>query len=296
MSHWPDVAALEILVAVADHGSLAAAARAVDTAQPSASRSIARLERALGVVLLHRSTQGSTLTPSGLLVTEWARTVVAASRQLVDGAALLAQDTSRTRSLRVSASQTVAEHLLPRWLAALRAAHPEARVRVTVHNSHDVARDVLRGAADVGFIESPQPHPGLHHLVVANDELVLVVHPHHPWAGRPAPVTVAELLDTALITREAGSGTRLALDDALGRPATSLVELPSNAAVRVSVQAGSGPAVLSRLAVDDAVAAGTLVQVPTVLDLHRPLRALWNGPRRTQGLIAELIALAQREG
>ena len=103
----------------------------------------------------------------------------------------------------------MAEHLLPRWLAALRAAHPEARVRVTVHNSHDVARDVLRGAADVGFIESPQPHPGLHHSVVANDELVLVVHPHHPWAERPDPVTVAELLDTALITREAGSGTRL---------------------------------------------------------------------------------------
>ncbi|RKQ33702.1 LysR family transcriptional regulator [Kocuria tytonis] len=296
MSHWPDVAALEILVAVADHGSLAGAARAVGTAQPSASRSMARLERTLGVPLLHRSTRGSTLTPAGLLVTEWARAVVTASHQLVDGAALLAQDTSRSRSLRVSASQTVAEHLLPRWLAALRTAHPDATVQVTVHNSHEVARDVLHGSADLGFIESPRPPAGLHHAVVARDELVLVAPPQHPWGTREDPVTTAELAGTPLITREAGSGTRLVLDHALGRPVTSLLEMPSNAAVRVSVQAGSAPAVLSRLAVDDAVAAGTLVQVPTVLNLRRRLRAVWNGPRTTQGLTAELIALAQREG
>ena len=294
MSQWPDVAALELLVAVADHGSLAAAARAVGTAQPNASRSMARLERSVGVPLLHRSTRGSTLTPAGLLVTDWARDVVAASRRLVDGAALLAQDTSRSSSLRVSASQTVAEHLLPRWLAEMRSAHPESRVRVTVHNSHEVARDVLRGAADVGFIEAPAPPSGLHHTVVARDELVLVVPSGHPWASRQDPVTTAELTTTPLITREAGSGTRMALDEALGRPVTSLLEVPSNAAVRVSVQAGSGPAVLSRLAVGDAVAAGTLAQVPTVLDLHRELRAVWHGPRRTQGLAAELIAVARR--
>ena len=295
MSSWPDLAALEILVAVADHGSLAGAARAVGTAQPSASRSMARLERTLGVPLLHRSTRGSTLTPSGLLVTEWARSVVAASRQLLDGATLLAQDAARDLSLRVSASQTVAEHLLPRWLAGLRTARPGARVQVTVHNSHAVAGDVLRGDADVGFIESPRPPAGLQHTVVARDDLVLVVHPRHPWAGRGTPVTAAELAETPLITREAGSGTRLALDEALGRDAHCLQELPSNAAVRVSVQSGSGPAVLSRLAVHDAVAAGTLVQVPTALVLHRALRAVWLGPRRVRGPVAELVALARRE-
>ena len=296
MSHWPDVAALEILVAVADHGSLAGAARAVGTAQPSASRSMARLERTLGVPLLHRSTRGSTLTPAGLLVTEWARAVVTASRQLVDGAALLAQDASRSRSLRVSASQTVAQHLLPRWLAGVRSTFPESRVQVTVHNSHEVAQDVLHGSADVGFIESPKPPSGLHHAVVARDELVLVVCPQHPWATRSDPVGTAELAATPLITREAGSGTRMALDEALGQPVQSLLEMPSNAAVRVSVQAGSAPAVLSRLAGDDALAAGTLVQVRTVLNLRRRLRAVWNGPRRTQGLAAELIAVARRTG
>ncbi|RLY91661.1 LysR family transcriptional regulator [Kocuria tytonicola] len=296
MSHWPDLAALELLVAVADHGSLAAGARAVEMAQPNASRSMARLERSVGVPLLQRSTRGSTLTPAGLLVTDWARSVVTAARRLVDGAALLGQDASGTLSLRVSASQTVAEHLLPRWLAGVRSAFPDSRVQVTVHNSHDVVQDVLHGTADVGFIESPKPPSGVHRAVVARDELVLVVHPQHPWAARHDPVSTAELAATPLITREAGSGTRMALDEALGRPVEALLEMPSNAAVRVSVQAGSAPAVLSRLAVEDALAAGTLVQVPAVLDLHRELRAVWIGPRRTQGLAAELIAEAQRTG
>ncbi|CAL8896526.1 transcriptional regulator [Kocuria varians] len=294
MSTWPDVVALELLVAVADHGSLAAGARAVGMAQPNASRSMARLERTLGVTLLHRSTRGSTLTPDGLVVTEWARAVVDAAQRLADGVSLLAHDASRSAPLRVSASQTVAEHLLPRWLADLRREHPESRVQVTVHNSHDVVQDVRAGTANVGFIESPGSPAGLHHAVVARDELVLVVPPQHPWAGRRDPVTTAELATTALVTREEGSGTRTALDLALGRPAMSLLELPSNAAVRVSVQSGAAPAVLSRLAVDEAVAAGTLVKVRTQRHLARELRALWGGPRRTQGLAADLIAVAQR--
>ncbi|WNB88012.1 LysR substrate-binding domain-containing protein [Glutamicibacter protophormiae] len=294
MSTWPDVTALELLVAVADHGSLAAAARVVGTAQPNASRSMARLERSLGVTLLHRSTRGSTLTPDGLVVTEWARDVVDAARRLADGVSLLAHDASRAAPLRVSASQTVAEHLLPRWLAELRRTHPDSRVKVTVHNSQDVVQDLREGAGDVGFIESPDPPQDMHHEVVARDELVLVTHPQHPWARCDRPVTAAELAAAALITREAGSGTRTALDLALGQPAVSLFEMPSNAAVRVSVQSGAAPAVLSRLAVDEAVAAGILIQVPTELHLTRELRALWGGPRRTRGLAAELIALAQR--
>ncbi|MBB2891047.1 LysR family transcriptional regulator [Flexivirga oryzae] len=65
---WPDLGVLELLVAVAEHGSLSAAVRAAGMAQPNASRSISRLERHPGVTLLHRSTRGSTLTDSGVRV------------------------------------------------------------------------------------------------------------------------------------------------------------------------------------------------------------------------------------
>lgn len=292
MTCWPDLSALELLVAVADHGSLSAGARATGVAQPNASRSIARLERHLGVTLLHRSTAGSTLTDSGLLVVEWSRSVMQAARELTEGATLLA--TGSRESMVVAASQTVAEHLLPSWLATLRETHPEVRIEIHVHNTHDVLSDLLEARCDLGFIEGPQPPRGVNHLVVAHDELVLVVTPRHPWAGRREPVTADELWITPLVVREPGSGTRVALDEALGAPAQPAVELASNAAVRVSVQSGTAPAVLSRLAVSDALATGALLEVPTTLRLHRQLRAVWTGPRRLRGPAAELVAIAGR--
>lgn len=293
MTSWPDLSALELLVAVADHGSLSAGARATGVAQPNASRSIARLERHLGVTLLHRSTAGSTLTDSGLLVVDWSRNVIRAARELTEGATSLATDSAE--SIVVAASQTVAEHLLPSWLAALRETHPEVRIEIHVHNTHDVLDDLLGARCDLGFIEGPRPPRGVNHLVVAHDELVLVVPPRHPWAGRRSPVSADELWITPLVMREAGSGTRVALDEALGAPAQPALELASNAAVRVSVQSGTAPAVLSRLAVSDALASGSLVEVPTSLHLHRQLRAVWTGPRRLQGPAAELVMIAGRD-
>ncbi|GAA1526485.1 LysR family transcriptional regulator [Nocardioides humi] len=298
MEEWPETAALELLVAVADHGSVSAGARSVGMAQPNASRSLARLERALGVGLLVRATTGARLTPAGLLVVDWARDVLAASRTLLDGAAALA--TPGGGELAVAASQTVAEHLLPAWLAGLRVAHAGLSVRVEVRNTAEVVADVLGGRCDLGFVEGPRAPRGVRTSVVAADELVLVVGPDHPWTRRRTRVTPDELARTPLLTREPGSGTRVRLDDELvartGHAAPTLQELGSNAAVRVAVQAGAGPAVLSRLSVADALAAGTLLEVPLDLDLGRELRAVWTGPRRLTGVAADLVAVARAQG
>ncbi len=295
MRTWPDLTALELLVAVADHGGLSSGARAIGMAQPNASRSIARLERHLGVSLVIRSTSGSSLTPSGILVVDWARDVLDAAAALTQGAAAIRAPGAG--SITVSASQTVAEHLLPAWLSQLRATRPEAAVSVRVHNTSDVVDDVLHGRCSVGFVEGPKAPRGVHHLVVAHDELVLVVAKAHPWARRRKPVTAADLVATPLITRERGSGTRVALDEALGAVGhvTPALEMPSNAAVRVGVSSGTAPAVLSRLAVQEALASGLLREVPLDgLDLHRPLRAIWTGPRRLQGLAADLVDVSRR--
>ncbi|NHN54207.1 LysR family transcriptional regulator [Calidifontibacter sp. DB0510] len=293
MTTWPEPVALELLVAVADHGSLGAAARVVGVAQPNASRSISRLERHLGTTLLVRSTSGSTLTGAGLLVVDWAREVLSAYARLRDGADALA-NTGAGR-LTVAASQTVAEHLLPAWLTTLREQNPDIAVTVHVRNTAEVVQELLEGRCDLGFVEGPNAPTGVHTTVVARDELVLVAAPSHPWARRRSPVTRAELVETDLITREEGSGTRVALDIALGTPARSALEMPSNAAVRVAVSSGGAPAVLSRLAVADALASGALVQVP-IADLHlaRQLRAAWTGPRQLRGVAGDLVAIARR--
>ncbi|MFE5078337.1 LysR family transcriptional regulator, partial [Streptomyces halstedii] len=133
----PDLGAMVLLLAVARHGSLGRAARDVGITQPAASSRIRSMERQLGVALLDRSPRGSRLTDAGALVTDWARRVVEAAEAFDAGAQALRD--RRDSRLRVAASMTIAEYLMPGWLIALRAERPDTAVSLIAGNSSVVA-------------------------------------------------------------------------------------------------------------------------------------------------------------
>jgi len=293
----PDLDVLDLLVAVAETGSLGAAARRHGISQPAASMRISALERRLRLVLLERRPTGSRLTPAGVAVVDWALPVLDAARALVAGvAALHAEGTGR---LRTAASMTIADHRVPGWLNALRAASPEVRVALEVGNSRHVTELVATGAADLGFVEGPHQPPGLRSRIVGSDELVVVVGPGHPWARRRRPVPLATLAGTPLILREPGSGTRDALWEALcriGEPAPPAAELGSTAAIKSAVIGGDAPAVLSMLAVARELAERRLVAVPVTEQavLRRRFRAVWRREAPPTGPAALLLRIAAR--
>ncbi|MFD0925920.1 LysR family transcriptional regulator [Williamsia deligens] len=284
----PDLAALELLVAVARTGSLGAAGRELGMTQQAASARIRSMETRTGVALVQRSPRGSTLTDHGALVAEWGSAVLDAAHRVDAGLAGIRGE-SRDH-LTVVASQTIAEQLLPRWLVSSRAAAVRAgvtppEVTLTASNSDGAVDAVRGGRAALGFVEAPDVPSDVRSRVVAHDDLVLVVAPSHPWAGSGVTVDAATLARTPLVSREAGSGTRLFLDAALRAatgpdraPVAPAAEMPTASGVRAAVAADAGPAVISRLAVSDDLAMGRLVLVPTTgLDLSRPLRAIWLG-------------------
>ncbi len=274
----PDLDQLRLLVAIADHGSLGAASRAIGVAQPNASRSLRRLERQLGFGLVVRSPTGSRLTTQGAVVVQWARDVLDATERLVTGAKALAAES--TANLDIAASMTVAEYLVPKWLSDFRALDTHVRVNLRVCNSQEVFDRIERDECGLGFIESPAVPKGLRWTVVGRDELLVVVAPTHPWTRRRRPLTADELAATPLVVRESGSGTRISLEHHLAKHpmVDPAVELGSNAAVKVMAASGSAPAVLSRLAVAQALDSGELVAVPVDgLRLTRRLRAVWRG-------------------
>ncbi|MFC5909685.1 LysR family transcriptional regulator [Streptacidiphilus monticola] len=295
-SQVPDLGALELLLAVIRTGSLGRAAAELGISQPAASARIAGMERQIGVPLLERSTRGSCPTEAGALVAEWASAVVAAARALDAGIAALRE--RRDARLRVTASLTVAEYLMPGWLLALRAAHPDTAVTLRAANSRQVAEDVASGAADLGFVEGRHLPSGLDGTVIATDRLVVVVAPGHPWARRRQSVAAAELAATPLILREQGSGTREVLDAALapaGGPVAPLLELASTTALKSAAASGAGPAVLSELAVADELSRGRLVAVRlSDLELSRPLRAVWPRGPKPAGPARDLLGLSRR--
>lgn len=292
---WPDLAILDLLVAISEQGSLSAAARSAGMAQPNASRAISRWERTLRLRLIERHPHGSTLTPQGQAIAEWAQPVLASAREFSDSLTSLSP-AAPERSLLIAASMTIAENLVPRWLGALHQEHPETEMTLSVRNSEDVYDLVESGDVSLGFVETPQTRVGLHTRVIGVDRLLVVVAPNHPLAHRDEPLTAAELADTPLIVRERGSGTRLTLDRAFGDVATCApaLELGSNSAVRASVLGGLHPAVLSELAVASWVRDGSLCAVPLVdMDLHRQLRAVWRGGPTLTGtarLLVDLVA------
>lgn len=292
MTRMPDLEALELLVAVAETGSLGQAAARQGISQPSASSRMGTLERRLGVQLLIRSTSGSRLTAAGYVITEWARSVLEQAHALVEGAAALrARQNDR---LRVSASLTIAELLVPGWLVALRAAHPDVHVELHVANSTRVIERLRGGEADLGFIEGRTAPKDLNSRAVGRDRLAVVALPSHPWARRRRPLQRAELASTPLLLREKGSGTRETFEAALGRGlAEPALELGSTAALRSAALAGAAPAVLSALAVAEDLAAGRLAEVAVDLDLSRILRAVWPRGRELPEPALRLLAAAR---
>jgi DNA-binding transcriptional LysR family regulator len=293
-SSAPDLIALDLLDSIAELGSLGQAAARHGMSQPAVSMRMSQLERRLGVSLLRRSPAGTRLTPAGERVAALGRRVLAETQAMMAGvAALVAEEGSH---LRVAASLTVAEYLLPGWLSALHRESPGVMLAVEVTNSSKVLARVCDASADVGFVEGHENGPnGMSTVVVRSDHLVVVVDPAHPWARRDSAVSGAELAAADLIVREPGSGTREVLDDALsswGGP-HSWLELGSTASILAAARRGEGPAVLSALAVAEDVDAGRLVPVQTAdIDLTRSLRAVWPGSRPLAPLARRLLNLA----
>ncbi|GHE43706.1 LysR family transcriptional regulator [Streptomyces capitiformicae] len=288
----PDLGALELLLAVARLGSLGRAAQSLGITQPAASSRIRSMERQLGVALVDRSPRGSSLTDAGALVTDWARRIVEAAEAFDVGAQALRD--RRDSRLRVAASMTIAEYLLPGWLIALRAERPDTAVSLLAGNSTVVAERLLADEADLGFVEGPTVPAGLDAAVIAHDHLIVVTAPDHPWARRRKPLDAAELASTPLILREKGSGTRQVLEGALGGLARPLIELSSTTAVKSSALSSAGPAVLSELALGEELSARRLVRIPVEgIRLRRALRAVWPTGHRPAGPARDLLSLTR---
>jgi DNA-binding transcriptional LysR family regulator len=286
----PDLESFEVFLAIAETGSLGSAARELGLTQQAVSRRLASMEAKAGVTLAARTTRGSSLTSAGNIMADWASRLLEVAHDIDAGLSSLREECSQR--IKVVASQTIAEHLMPHWLLSLRAANSQQtgsvpEVNLTATNSEHAIASVRGGAADLGFVEKPGSPSGLGSCVVGYDELVVVVAPSHKWARNSRVVSARELADTSLVTREPRAGIRNSLDVALRRSlggttqqAPPVLELPTAAAVRAAVLAGAGPAAMSRLAVADDLAVGRLSAISVShLDLRRELRAIWVGGR-----------------
>lgn len=268
---------LAAFVTAVESGTVQGAADALNLTQSAATKRIQRLEARAGAPLLRRGPRGVEASDLGQRLYPLAKQALAALAQAGD--AVRAE--GEQHDLRISASLTIGEFLLPGWMAGFRAVTPDVLPQLAIVNSASVVAGVRDGDAEIGFVEGLDPLPGLEVLTVADDRLVVVVAAGHRWAGRRA-IAPRELAGEPYLTREKLSGTRMVAETALAAAQVTLVPAMSVASLQSLKRAiaGGGFTIISELAVEAEVRAGTLVAVGLRgLDLSRELRAV----RRARG-------------
>lgn len=267
------------------------AASRLGMSQSAASGTISALEATHGARLFERHGRGIRLTEAGLAFFPEAQSILSHVERAAMTLAGYAE--LRAGTLHLQASETIASYWLPRHLVAFRAAHAGITIRTAIGNSTEAVAAVLAGRAEIGFVEGPVPIKGLSSTTLAQDRLMIVVGPDHPFARRNS-VDPEDLRELEWVMRELGSGTRTAFEedlDAIGVDSTRLhvaLELPRNEAVVSAVAAGLGAAAISTNAIIDLLEDGALAQVPIELP-PRTFSMVRHGDRRPSHAAAALI-------
>jgi DNA-binding transcriptional LysR family regulator len=259
---------LQIFGAVAQTGTTTAAAANLALSQSATSAALNELERVLDVRLFDR-------VGRRLLLNESGRALLPSARALLDGAKSVEDGFRLGRGgapvdLRIAASTTIGNYVLPPLLANFRSAAPEARLHLRIGNTLEVVTAVENFEADLGLIEGPCHAADLRVLPWLDDELTLVAAPTHPLALAAAQgrLPLKDLRTAEWLLREPGSGTREAVEQALIPHLLHLrteMTLGSSEAIKNAVALGLGVSCLSKSVVQDFLDAGRLVVLRSTL-------------------------------
>jgi len=288
---------LEVFCAICQGGGVTAASSEISISQSAASQALADLESSLDGVLFLRAgrrlvlnNRGRALLPQALELLERAREIEA---QLRDGASLPIK-------VRLAASQTIGNQLLPPMVSQFVAQHPAASIEVMIANTSSVIEAVATFRADAGFIEGICDDTDLFSYPWREDELVIVASPHHPLV-RKRNLAAVHFAAVQWVLREAGSGTREVLLQAAQQArfgVRNALTMGHNEAIQAAVIAGAGIGCLSRSVVAPALRRGELKALRTpFLDLTRKLHLVLHRRRYVgAGLCAVLNACDAKLG
>lgn len=199
---------LNIFVAVADYGSMSAAAAHLYLSQPTVSQAIRELEKHYNGLLFERLGKKLYLTERGKLLLPRARELVHQFEETEE----LMLNQGQSSTLKLGSTITVGTCLTPFLIPELQKSCPEVKVSSYVSNTREIEQKLLRSELDVGIVEGEILSSDLIVLPIVEDCLVLAVGKEHPLYERKI-LKVQDLNDQQFAMREQGSGTRQLFED-----------------------------------------------------------------------------------
>jgi DNA-binding transcriptional LysR family regulator len=251
---------LKVFRTAARHLNFRIAAEELHLTQPAITQQVKALETELGMALFDRTGGKLSLTPAGVALLPFADKLAELAQQARQAVAV----TSNTNAgiLKIAASQTIGQYLLPRLIAGFLIENPKVEITVLGGNTHTVLEALSDRRVQIALIEGPALRQDVRVEAFMEDHMVCVVPSGHPWAD--TEIQVQQLSEASLVTRELGSGSRRIVEQAIEAAGLNVrhlniyMEFDSTEGMLSAVEAGLGIAFVSRWAVRNQLALGTL--------------------------------------
>lgn len=292
---------LEIFVAVFQTGSMTGAAQSLHLAQPSVSLAVKELEEHYHIRLFDRLGKHIYPTDSGRQFYGYALHIVSLFQDMEENARSL----ERKGTLRIGASITIGNYVLPDLLKAFQLDFPEVRTEAVILNSAAVEQALLDNRIDLGLIESEARSPQLQKIPFMEDRLCVIVPPGHPLTSQPS-ASFSQIAKYPFLLRERGSGGREMIESLFELrqlPLVPLWESASTQAIVRGVTQGLGIAILPWLLVEEDVRNGRVetIHVPDLgltrhfFMIYHPNKYLTEGARHLMDLCLHCSSSSQSQ-
>ncbi len=256
-----DIAQVQAFIEAERRGSFRKAAKAMFLSQPSLSSRIRTLEKELGAELFHRRGSGVVLTDMGRVFLPYARRAMESlgeARQVVATA-----QNAAGGIVTIAATRQVGTYTLPEILGRLRDEHPDVGASVTVSKPSQVLQMVVDGQVQLGLSRG-LVHPQVDTRRLFDEDLVLIVHPGHPFTAR-GDVTIRDVATEPLVLYDTDSSDSLLIEQVCAEagvvPRVEM-RLEGVEAAKRMVEKGLGISFVPRSALGREVELGSIRTVP----------------------------------
>ncbi len=279
---------LQVFSSIARHGNLTAAAAELYLSKAAVSQALSELEQQLAAPLFDRVHPRLKLNAQGKLLQPLADEVLS---RVMDIEQLFRQQQLQGQ-LRVGASQTIGNYLLPALLTSV----APGQVRVSIENTYSLCQQLLQFELDLALIEGDNPFAELAVTPWLQDEMILVAAPQHPLT-KVAVLDYRMLEQQAWVLREMHSGSRSQFNQLLAPKLTQIgpvTELTALEAIMAAVEAGLGLTFISSHAAASRLAQGRLLRLTLPDIFTRQLSLVWHKQKYHSALARAFIQGCQQ--
>lgn len=254
--------ALKTFVTLAEVKNFTKTAEKLLMSQPSVSLHIKNLEKEFQTKLFLRSPKFLQITPTGEILYDRAKQMITLYEQTKQD--ILEQHHSIKGELKIGASFTIGEYILPALLIELQQQYPALELKIVIGNTEEIVQSVRMYQVDIGLIEGQTNDRELSVHPFMEDELYIISSTTHPLAQKEK-VTISDLQNQAWVSREVGSGTREYFNHFIrsnGLKVKSLLTISSNQGIKETLINGMGLSLLSRSVIKRDVQHRNLAIIP----------------------------------